>query len=399
MSRDALDRPIVRLRPKAGRRFYGGAPWVYADEIVMDRRTKAIAPGTVVQLQDEERIPQATFAFNPESGIAGRLLDRDPEAPIDPAWLRDRLAAAVALRKTVAPGRYHRLVHAEADGLPGLVIDRFGDAAVIQPNAAWADLLRAEIAEALAETTGVATILVNGTSRARSLEGLPEETFFARGDLSAPIEVPMNGALYLADLVGGQKTGLYFDQRPNHAFVASLASGAEVLDVFSHVGGFALAALAAGATSALAVDGSQPALDLASEAAARMGVADRLENRRSDAFKALDALATEQKTFDVVICDPPAFAPAKSALKNGLRAYERTARLAARLTRPGGFLTLCSCSHAASPERFREACASGIASARRDAQLIREGQAGPDHPVHPHLPETAYLKAITYRVL
>ncbi|MEM1315655.1 MAG: class I SAM-dependent methyltransferase, partial [Pseudomonadota bacterium] len=300
MARDPLDRPIVRLRPKAGRRFYGGAPWVYADEVVMDRRTKAIAPGTVVQLQDEDRIPQATFAFNPESGIVGRLLDRDPEAAIDGAWLRARLASAKALRDAVAPPGFHRLVHAEADGLPGLVIDRFGDAAVIQPNAAWADVLREEIAEALAEVAGVSIILINGTSRARGLESLPEETILARGALDAPMEVPMNGALYLADLVGGQKTGLYFDQRPNHAFVASLADGAQVLDVFSHVGGFALAALAKGAASALAVDGSQPALDLAAEAAARMGVAERFETRRSDAFKALDALAAEEKTFDVV---------------------------------------------------------------------------------------------------
>ncbi|MEO0679911.1 MAG: class I SAM-dependent methyltransferase [Pseudomonadota bacterium] len=399
---EPADRPVIRLRPKHGGRFFSGAPWVYGDEVVMDRRTKALAPGTIAQLQDADREALGTVAFNPASGIAARLLDRDPEAVIDGAWLRERLARAAALREAVIGSPFHRLVHAEADGLPGLVIDRFGDAAVIQPNAAWADRLTAEIAEALADVTGVTTIYVAGTSRARAQEGIGETAFFERGSAPAPLEAPMNGALYLADISGGQKTGLYFDQRPNHAFVASLVSspapGARVLDMFCHVGGFSLAALAAGAASALAVDGSQPALDLAAEAAGRMGVAERFEARRGDAFRTMEALAEEGALFDVVVCDPPAFAPARPALKAGLRAYARTARLAARLTEPGGFLTLCSCSHSAAPDLFRDACAEGLRRAGREGQLIREGHAGPDHPAHPHLPETAYLKALTFRL-
>lgn len=215
----------------------------------------------------------------------------------------------------------------------------------------------------------------------------------------ARIAVPMTGATYIADLAGGQKTGLFYDQRPNHAFAARFAKGARVLDVFSHVGGFALAALAAGAQSALAVDGSAPALALAEEGAAATGVADRFATRKSDAFAALETLATEGAQFDLVICDPPAFAPAKSALGQGLRAYERVARLAAPLVAPGGALMLCSCSHAAELAKFRAACLRGVGRAGRASQIVYTGGAGPDHPLHPQLGETGYLKTLMLRLL
>ncbi len=396
---ESSPRPVIRLKPKAGRRFFAGAPWVYQDELVLDRRTRNIAPGTVAELQDSDRRPLGAAAVNLDSVISARLLDRDPEAEIDRLWLVARLKAAHALRETLFDAPFHRLVHAEADHLPGVVIDRFGDAAVIQPNAAWADALIEPLADALQEVAGVSTIVLNAASRARALEGLAAETRILRGAApDGPVEVPMNGALYLADLVEGQKTGLYFDQRPNHAFVARLARDRDVLDVFSHVGGFALAALAQGAASALCVDGSEPALALSAEAAARMGAADRHQTSREDAFDALARLGDEQRRFGVVICDPPAFAPAKSALQNGLRAYQRIARLAARVTEPGGFLTLCSCSGAADLDAFRGACVAGLRASGRDAQLVRTGGAGPDHPVHPALPETAYLKALTFRL-
>jgi len=210
--------------------------------------------------------------------------------------------------------------------------------------------------------------------------------------------VPMNGAIYMADLMGGQKTGIFYDQRPNHVFAARLARGARVLDVFSHVGGFALAALAAGAERALAVDGSEPALVLAAQGALRMGASDRLTTRRGDAFDVLTALADDGAEFDLVICDPPAFAPSKKALEAGLRAYERVARLAAPLVAPGGYLCLCSCSHAADLTKFRAACTRGIGRAGRSGALIHTGFAGPDHPLHPALAESGYLKALFYRL-
>lgn len=208
----------------------------------------------------------------------------------------------------------------------------------------------------------------------------------------------MNGAVYMADLTGGQKTGLFFDQRENHAFAARLAKDARVLDLFSHVGGFGLAALAQGASEALCVDGSASALDLAEAGAKASGVADRFATRKGDAFAVTDDMAIAGEMFDVVIADPPAFAPNKQALHKGLRAYERAALHAAKLVAPGGYLVLCSCSHAAELGKFRQASIRGIGRAGRRAQLIGTGGAGPDHPTHPSLAESSYLKALFFRL-
>ncbi|WP_273687639.1 RSP_2647 family RNA methyltransferase [Ketogulonicigenium vulgare] len=390
----------VRLSPKAdARAIRHGFPWVYSDELVLDRRTKALTPGTFAVLEDAERRPMAIVTVNPASRIAARVMDQNIEAVIDTAWLAAKLTRALAHRARLYDQPFYRLVHAEADGLPGVVIDRFGDTAVIQPNAAWSERMVENLADALAEVTGVTTIIKNGEGRARSLEGLPEEMAVLRGTApTAPIAVPMNGATYMADVMGGQKTGLFYDQRPNHAFAASLSRGAKVLDVFSHVGGFALAALAGGAASALAVDGSENALTLASAGAAAMGVEDRFATRKGDAFATLEALAAEGETFDIVICDPPAFAPNKNALEAGLRAYERIARLAAPLVAEGGYLVLCSCSHAADLTKFRNASARGIGRAGRRGQIINTGYAGPDHPLLPHLAESGYLKSVFFRL-
>ena len=389
-------RPVLRIKPKCGGRFFAGAPWVYANELVLDRRAKALAPGAIVELQDSERQPLGVAAANTGSQIAVRLLDRDPAAEIDGAWLRRRLERALRLRERFYAEPFYRLVHAESDGLPGVVIDRFGDAVVVQPNAAWVENLRTALMGALEAVVAPKAILWSGSSRARKLEGLEPETRLLKGEIAAPIETPMNGAVYLADLLGGQKTGLFYDQRPNHAFIASLAQGRSVLDVFSHVGGFSLAALAAGAESALAIDGSRPALELAEEGARRSGVAERLETRQGDAFDALRALKEEGRRFDIVVCDPPAFAPNKAALDAGLRAYAKTARLGAALTAPGGIFCLCSCSHAVSSAQLEETAAKAFRGLRREARLLRRGGAGPDHPIHPQLPETEYLKALCY---
>lgn len=391
--------PTVRLRPKAeARAIRHGFPWVYADELVTDRRTQGLAPGTIARLEDAERRPLGLVTVNPNSKIIARMLDRDEAAVIDQGWIAARIARALALRQRLYDAPFYRLIHAEADGLPGVIVDRFGDAAVIQPNAAWAEAMIADLAAALAEVTGVATIVKNGTGRARGLEGLAEETVILSGQLDGPVAVPMNGATCMADLLGGQKTGLYFDQRHNHAFAARLGRGGRMLDVFSHVGGFALAALAGGAASALAVDASAAALDLAAKGAEASGFAGRLATRKGDAFATMEAMAGEGERFDLVVCDPPAFAPSRQALEAGLRAYERVARLAAPLVAPGGFLVLCSCSHAADLAQFRNASARGIGRGGRRGQLLHTGFAGPDHPQLPQLGESGYLKALFFRL-
>lgn len=392
--------PVIRLRPNVEpRAIRHGAPWVFDNEIVTDRRTKALSAGTIALLEDADRAPLGLVAVNMASKIMARMMERDVSVAIDRAWLVARLTRAHEMRTRLHDAPYYRLVHAEADGLPGVVIDRFDDIAVIQPNAAWAETMLGDLVAAVQEVTGVGTVFKNAGGRARGLEGLDDQSAVLAGVApEGPLPVPMNGAIYMADLLGGQKTGLFYDQRPNHAFAARLARGARVLDMFSHVGGFSLAALAAGAEHALAVDGSEPALSLASQGAVRMGLAERFETRRGDAFDVMEALAAEGAQFDVVICDPPAFAPSKQAMEKGLRAYERVARLATPLVAPGGYLGLCSCSHAADLSKFRAACTRGIGRAGRSGPLIHTGFAGPDHPLHPNLAESGYLKALFYRL-
>lgn len=392
--------PIIRLRPKAdARAIRHGFPWVYADQLVLDRRTKALEPGSLAILEDSERRCMGIVTFNGASKIAVRMLDRNGDAEINSDWFKARITAAVNHRERLYDAPFYRLVHAEADGLPGVIIDRFGDAAVIQPNIVWSDTAFDQIVDALKATTTIKTIVKNGTGRARKLEGLPEELFLVDGEIDGPLPVPMNGATYFADLLGGQKTGLFFDQRPNHGFVATLSKGAKVLDVFSHVGGFALAALAGGASHATSVDSSATALALAQKGAEVAGHAARFSTRQGDAFDEMHAMAQGGEKFDVVICDPPAFAPNKMALEKGLRAYERVARLAAALVEPGGYLGLCSCSHAATLTKFRAASVRGIGKAGRAAQIIHTGQAGPDHPELPQLAESGYLKSVFFRLL
>ncbi|WP_417472383.1 RSP_2647 family RNA methyltransferase [Leisingera sp.] len=400
-SPDAPQRPRVKMKPKSNARaIRHGFPWVYANELVTDRRTRKLAPGTLAVLEDEANTPLGLVAVNPESKIIARMLDRDPGAEIDQAWFAARLSRALEMRERLYDAPFYRLVHAESDGLPGVVIDRFGDACVVQPNAAWAEAHLDQLTAALAEVTGADVILKNASGRTRSLEGLDDLNQTLRGQApSAPVPVQMNGATYMADLTGGQKTGLFYDQRENHAFAARLtAPGARVLDVFSHVGGFGLAMLAGGAAHATCVDGSAAALELAAQGAAASGHGDRFTARQGDAFEVLTALGEEGAQFDVVICDPPAFAPSKPALEAGLRAYERVAKLAAPLVAPGGYLGLCSCSHAADLSKFRNASARGIGRGGRRGALIHTGYAGPDHPQLPQLAESGYLKAVFFRL-
>ncbi len=398
---DTTTRPRIRLKPKANARaLRHGFPWVYSNELVTDRRTRKLAPGTLAVLEDEAMRPLGLVAVNPDSKIIARMLDRDPDAEISQSWFAQRIAHALELREQLYDAPFYRLIHAEADGLPGVIIDRFGDTCVVQPNAAWADTHVEALAAALAEVTGCSNILKNASGRTRGLEGLDDQNAVLCGEApTAPLPVVMNGATYMADLTGGQKTGLFFDQRENHGVAARLVKpGAKVLDVFSHVGGFGLAMLAGGAEAATCVDGSAAALELAKAGAAASGKQDLLTTRQGDAFDVLAALAEEGETFDVVICDPPAFAPSKPALEAGLRAYERVAKLAAPLVAPGGYLGLCSCSHAAELTKFRNSSARGIGRAGRRGQLLHTGYAGPDHPQMPQLAESGYLKAVFFRL-
>lgn len=375
-----------------------GFPWYYLDEIVFDRRTKNIKAGEIVKIQDSNLGKLGVFAFNPNSKIAARLLDVNHEAVIDNNWIRKQLKLALDLRENLFKESFYRLVHGEVDNLPGVIIDRFGDTVVLQPNSAWADLNKEKITESIMEF-GISNIVLNCMSRSRRLEGLNEGLTVIQGAVTEPIKVKMNKAVYFADVLHGQKTGIFFDQRFNHELAAKLSKGKDVLDVFSHVGGFGLAALVSGARKVFAVDSSAPALSLAVKGAEESGVSEKFETINSDAFDAMKEFFQSNRYFDMVVCDPPAFSPSKKTLNTGLRAYERVALHSSRLVKPNGYLVLCSCSHAVDLSKFRNACVRGITRAGRQAQIISWGGAGPDHPINSQLEQFGYLKSIFFRLL
>lgn len=353
-------------------------------------------PGGLVRIEGDDGARFGTFMFNPHSLIAARLLDRDPAAVIDVGWLRGRLREAIALRQRVCDTLFHRLVHAEADRLPGLVIDRYDDVAVVQANTAGMDRLTPLLVEALTGLLPLRAVVARNDSGARRQEGLSEDVALLFGE-DARAGVVEGGVRFPVDPMEGQKTGWFFDQRPNRDRVAALAKDARVLDVFCHVGAFGVRCAAAGAQEVLLVDSSAPALAQAERAAALNGVAERARARRGDAFDVMSELGGER--FDLVVCDPPAFARTRKDAEAGLRAYGRMARMAAPLVAPGGFLFVASCSHHASLEAWSAQIAFGLHRARREGRIVYTGGAGPDHPVHPHLPETAYLKAQLIQVL
>jgi 23S rRNA (cytosine1962-C5)-methyltransferase len=397
---DPAQRPVVRLAPGGQRRAEAGHPWIYSNEIQMDAAAKALAPGSLVTLrraagEGQEGRPFGVATFNPHTLIAARLLDRDAGREIGRRFFTRRLERALRIRERVYDRPCYRLVHAEADGLPGLIVDRFGDVLVAQANTAGMDLLVPTVVEALRGLLSPTAIVLRNDSPARTLEGLPLATSVAFGAVEGPVEVEENGAIFLADVLAGQKTGWFFDQRDNRAFVAGLASGARLLDLYCYSGGFAVAAARNSAGSVLGIDRSQPALALAEAAAARNGVADTCEFRRADVFAEAAVLAQKGERFDLVVADPPAFARTKREVPPALRGYRKLARLAAQLTAPGGFLFLASCSYNVGGAEFTEAVRHGLQDAGRTARILRSAAAGPDHPVHPAMPETAYLKSLT----
>ena len=392
------ERALIRLNPGQGRRLKSGHPWAFSNEIHMLPEYRALPAGAPVRLEGDDGWRFGTFMFNPHSLIAARLLDRDPGAAIDAAWVQARVESAAALRARVTDSVFHRLVHAEADRLPGLVIDRYGEVLVLQANTAGMERLTPEIVAALVAVLGPRAIVARNDSPVRAHEGLPERVELLHGRDAAAV-VEEGGVAFEIDPLSGQKTGFYFDQRPNRDRVASLAAGARVLDVFCHIGAFGLRCAAAGAVAVTLVDSSAPALERAAFAADRNGFSSVVSQRRGDAFEVMGELAEEGEVFDIVVCDPPAFAKSKKDQAAGLRAYGRMARLAAPLVAPGGFLFVASCSYHAPVEMFAAAIAEGVQRARREGRVLFSGGAGPDHPVHPLLPESAYLKSEILQLL
>ncbi|MGE5545408.1 MAG: class I SAM-dependent rRNA methyltransferase [Solirubrobacterales bacterium] len=395
-SADTAARPAIRFQKGRSRRFRAGHPWAFSNEIEMTPEAKALPPGSLVTLVDagDEKLGVATF--NPHSLIAARVLSRNAADVIDAAFLAGRLKRALTLRETLYADPCYRLVHSEADGLPGLIVDRYGDVVTLQANTAGMERLTPLLIEALVEALGTRTVVLRNDSPVRGLEGLDTHHRVALGELSGPVELVENGVRFVADLTEGQKTGWFYDQRDNRAFMARLARGRRVLDVYTYAGGFAVTAAMAGAAEVTAVDRSEHSLGLAARAAELNGVP--LKVARAEAFAEMARLDAAGERFGVVIADPPAFVKSKKDLHAGAKGYRKMARLAAALVEPGGFLLCASCSHHMPADLFAEEIAHGLGQAGRSGRIIRSAGAAPDHPVHPLLPESAYLKAVALQL-
>jgi 23S rRNA (cytosine1962-C5)-methyltransferase len=393
MSDNPQTRATITLLPGRQKRAEGGHPWIYSNEIAMEAATKALPPGGLVTVRKPDGKGLGVATFNAHPLVSARLLSRDATQKIDRIFLTRTLRRALALREKLFAEPSYRLVHAEADGLPGLVVDRFGTALVCQFNTAGMALLETDVLAALDELLRPEIIVLRNDSSARLAEGLTGEVRVAKGTIDGPIEFVENGARFRADLLGGQKTGWFFDQRANRRFMSALARDGRVLDLYTFAGGFAVQAALAGAREVIGIDRSESALALAKEAASLNGVAARCAFRRAEAFAEMERLAQEDERFDVVIADPPAFIKAKKDVGAGLRGYRKLAHLAGALVAKGGFLFLASCSHNAELSAFAEAIRRGLADTGRNARILRTSGADSDHPVHPALPESAYLKA------
>lgn len=364
----------------------------------MDRGAKSLAPGTLVHLTDDKGSDFGTAFFNPHSLIAARVLSSKADTVIDTGFFRNRFRKALALRQRLFSAPFYRLVHADADFCPGLVIDRFDDVLVAQSGTAGMDALEPMWLEAMRLEFSPRVIFVKNDAPARAHEGLKEDIRQAHGPSGATTHVEEAGLRHFVEPLTGQKTGWFYDQRDNREFLVALAKDMTLLDAFSYTGALGLGALQAGAKSACLLDSSQSALDLATATARKHNLFDRAEFRRCDAMVELEEMGPANEQYDVVSCDPPPFVKARKDLESGARGYRKLARLAAALVKRGGFLCLASCSHGINTDRFQSECAAGISRADRKAKLIRSTGASPDHPVHPMLPESAYLKSLVYQL-
>ena len=304
----------------------------------------------------------------------------------------------MALRISLFDAPYYRLVHAEGDHLPGLIIDRFDDVFSLQANTAGMDRDLPLICAALNELFQPRAIVAHNDSAARMREGLETKTELLHGTLDAPVFVKENGAVFEIDLLHGQKTGWFYDHRENRRFIASIAPGKSVLDGYCYMGSFGIEAAVAGAAQIVSLDRSELAIQSAEKSAALNNLNDHWRGEKTDIFEWLEHAAIDNMQFDIVVMDPPAFIKNKKDHAAGMRGYQKLARLAAPLVHPNGHLMIASCSHHAKLNEFKSAAGKGTMQAGRNAELIRSFGADRDHPAHPQLPETQYLKSLTFKL-
>lgn len=388
------------LNQGAERRLRAGHVWIYSNE-VDNKRTpiKSFQLGEQVLVEASNGKPLGIAYVNPNTLIFGRLLCRDTKLRLDRSLLVHRINIALSLREACFDKPCYRLVFGDSDGLPGLVIDRYFDIFVVQISTAGMEAVVDEIISALNKVFTPQAIVLRCDGKMRSTEGLESYIEVAQGEVPELCPFEENGVSLLAPVLTGQKTGWFYDHRDSRAAMQKHVKGKRVLDLFSYVGGWGVQALAAGATEVMCVDASETALDVALENARLNNAEDRFVAIQGDAFDACKELINDQEKFDVVIVDPPAFVQRRKDIKNGERAYARINNLAMRLLDRSGVLVSASCSMHLERASLVDIIRSNARELDRTAQIFHQGHQGADHPVHPAIPETDYLKSFCVRVL
>jgi len=396
--------PPLRLKKNEERRLKAGHLWVYSNEIDIEQTPlKDFEPGAMVSIEDTRGHVFGTGYVNPHSLISARLISRDARYVLDQSLITHRLNIALSLREQCFSQPFYRLVFGEADGLPGLVVDRYGDVLVAQITTAGMERQKQAVIAALEKVIkpigSALTIVLRNDSPSRKSEELDSYVEVVSGTLPNTVVLEENGTQFEIDVLKGQKTGWFYDHRMNRARMQQYVGGKRVLDVFSYIGGWGIQALTAGASEVMCIDASKSAIDRIHHNAALNNCDDKLATVEGDAFEALKSLRLERERFDVVIIDPPAFIKRKKDFKEGIIAYRRINQIAMQVLNKGGYLFSASCSYHLKQEQLQDTILKASRHVDRNAQIIEQGHQGPDHPVHPAIPETSYLKSFTARIL
>ncbi|MEM9301790.1 MAG: class I SAM-dependent rRNA methyltransferase [Pseudomonadota bacterium] len=396
MTSEAL--PIVRLKRHEDRRIREGHLWVFSNEIDTGKTPLTeFEPGAEARLEASDGKPLGIVYVNPASLIACRVMSRDSRQRIERSLLTHRVNVAIGLRERLYGEPSGRLIYGEADRLPGLVVDRFGDVLVGQITTAGMERMREPIASILQEKLDCSAMIWRNDGAMRGLEGLDSYVTMAFGEQPERLSLTEGGVPFSVAAGKSQKTGWFFDQRANRDLLAPYVKGRRVLDLFCYAGGWGVRAALAGASAVTFVDSGEQAIADVAENVATNGIEARAQILRDDAFRYLEAALADGERFDVVIVDPPAFAKRRKDVKNALNAYRRVNELALRLLDRDGFLVTCSCSHHVRADRFLDTVLKAGRHVDRQLQRVTLLQQAPDHPVHPAIPETEYLKGAIFR--
>jgi 23S rRNA (cytosine1962-C5)-methyltransferase len=397
---DAIEYPALYLKKGEDARLRGGHLWVFSNEIDVARSPlSGFEPGDACAILDHHGKPLGVGYVNPNSLIAARLVARGMDHALDRSLFVHRLNVALALRERLYDAPYYRLVFGDSDGLPGLTLDRYGDVLVGQTTTAGMERLKSELTDAIVKVLKPRQLWWKNDAGSRSMELLPSYTELAVGDAGGEVVAREAGLTFGIDPVDGQKTGWFYDQRENRDQLARLVKGKRVLDMFSYLGGWGLRAAAYGASEVVCVDASAPAVEAIAANAERNGLSDRATAVRADAFDHLKALREARERYDVVILDPPAFIKRKKDFREGSLAYRRLNELGMQVLSKDGVLITCSCSHHMPRAALLDSVQHGARHLDRQVQMLVALQQAADHPVHPAIPETDYLKGFICRVL